>query len=81
MAPTSTALPHEEQKRAAPGVSFPQAGQVIFAAEYIIQCECVAMRLPRRIIREARQNLPGVAWIAAAVPELERAADVIVRGE
>jgi hypothetical protein len=31
----STALPQEGQKRAAPGTSLPQAGQLIIAAQYI----------------------------------------------
>ena len=33
--PKSTALPQEGQKRAAPETSFPQAGQLMIAGEYI----------------------------------------------
>jgi hypothetical protein len=33
--PKSTALPQEGQKRAGPGTSLPQAGQLMIVAEYI----------------------------------------------
>jgi hypothetical protein len=33
--PKSIALPHEGQKRAAPGTSLPQAGQLMVGREYI----------------------------------------------
>ncbi len=35
VAPKSTALPQEGQKRAVPGTALPQAGQLMIAAEYI----------------------------------------------
>ena len=35
VAPKSTALPQEGQKRAVPGTALPQAGQLMVVAEYI----------------------------------------------
>ena len=77
----SAALPHDGQKRAEPGTSLPQVGQIIIAAEYITErATANAIRLQSLVLRNARQNFRGVIRIAAAVPELESASCVSVRG-
>ena len=59
VAPKSTALPHEGQKRAVPGTALPQAGQLMIAAEYItarFEAQTLTRGKPKYFLDELREN-------------------------